>query len=39
LNIADELHSLRERHSELESDLRQHTERCLTLVEQALKSA
>ena len=39
LNIADELHSLRERHSELESDLRQRTERCLTLVEQALKSA
>lgn len=39
LNIADELHTLRERHSELETDLRQRTERCLTLVEQALKSA
>ena len=39
LNIADELHTLRQRHAELESDLRQRTERCLTLVEQALKSA
>jgi len=39
LNIADELHSLRQRQTELESDLRQRTERCLTLVEQALKSA
>ena len=39
LNIADELHALRARHGELESDLRARTERCLTLVEQALKSA
>ena len=39
LNIADELHTLRARRSELESDLRARTERCLTLVEQALKSA
>jgi cell division protein ZapA len=39
LNIADELHSLRQRHAELESGLRQRAERCLTLVEQALKSA
>lgn len=39
LNIADELHALRARHTGLESDLRARTERCLTLVEQALKSA
>jgi cell division protein ZapA len=39
LNIADELHTLRARHSELESDLRARTERCLVLVDQALKSA
>ena len=39
LNIADELHTLRQRNSELETDLRRRTERCLTLVEQALKSA
>jgi len=39
LNIADELHTLRQRHTELEFDLRRRTERCLTLVEQALKSA
>ena len=38
LNIADELHALRQRQNELESTLRQRTERCLTLVEQALKS-
>jgi cell division protein ZapA len=39
LNMADELYALRQRQSELESGLRQRAERCLTLVEQALKSA
>lgn len=38
LNIADELHTLRARHEELESDLRARTERCLTLVDRALQS-
>jgi cell division protein ZapA len=37
LNIADELHALRNRQSELEDQLRQRTERALELVEQALK--
>lgn len=37
LNIADELHTLRSRQSELEGQLRQRTERALELVEQALK--
>ena len=39
LNIADELHALRHRQRELETGLRERAERCLTLVEQALKSA
>lgn len=37
LNIADELHSLRQRQTELEGEVRQRTERALGLVEQALK--
>ena len=37
LNIADELHSLRERQQEIEGPLRERAERCLLLVEQALK--
>jgi cell division protein ZapA len=37
LNIADELHALRQRQAELESGLRRRAERCLTLVEQALE--
>ena len=37
LNIADELHSLRARQAEVEGALRERTERCLSLVEQALK--
>lgn len=39
LNVADELHALRQRHAELETNLRQRAERCLTLVEQALKQS
>lgn len=37
LNIADELHTLRKQHAEIETQLRQRTERALGLVEQALK--
>jgi cell division protein ZapA len=37
LNIADELHALRNRQAEFEGQLRQRTERALQLVEQALK--
>jgi cell division protein ZapA len=37
LNIADELHALRNRQTELEGQIRQRTERALDLVEQALK--
>ena len=37
LNIADELHALRSRQSDLEGQIRQRTERALDLVEQALK--
>lgn len=37
LNIADELHAVRQQKAELESSLRERTERCLSLVEQALK--
>lgn len=37
LNIADELHALRNRQSDLEGQIRQRTERALDLVEQALK--
>ena len=37
LNIADELHSLRTRERELEGSLRDRAERCLLLVDQALK--
>jgi len=39
LNIADELHTLRARQRDLEGDLRERTERCLLLVEQALKQS
>jgi cell division protein ZapA len=37
LNLADELHSLRARQAELEGSLRDRAERCLFLVDQALK--
>jgi len=37
LNLADELQSLRARQSELEGSLRDRTERCLFLLDQALK--
>ena len=39
LNIADELHALRERQRQIEGPLRQRTERCLALVEQALRDS
>ena len=39
LNIADELHALRNRQQELETSLHERAERCLTLVEQALKQS
>ena len=39
LNIADELHALRQRQEEVEGTLRERTERCLLLVEQALKQS
>lgn len=39
LAIADELHSLRKERSEREDLLKEQTERCLTLVERALKQA
>ena len=37
LNIADELHSLRQRQAGTEGEIRQRAERALGLVEQALK--
>jgi cell division protein ZapA len=37
LAIADELHSLRESHNEDQERLRERAERCLNLVERALK--
>jgi len=37
LAMADELHSLRKQQEEAESTLRERAERCLTLVERALK--
>ncbi len=37
LAIADELHALRQSQRELEGPLRERAERCLTLVERALK--
>ncbi|MBI3670861.1 MAG: cell division protein ZapA [Acidobacteria bacterium] len=37
LAIADELHSLRREQTELEEPLRERAERCLALVERALK--
>jgi cell division protein ZapA len=37
LAIADELHSLREQHGEREEILKEQAERCLNLVERALK--
>ena len=37
LNLADELHSLRARQEALEGSLRDRAERCLFLVDQALK--
>ena len=39
LNIADELHALRQRQGELEGPLHKRAERCLSLVEQALKQS
>ena len=39
LAIADELHSLRKERSEREDLLKEQAERCLTLVERALKQA
>ena len=39
LNLADELHMLRQRQSELEGAVRDRAERCLTLVEQALEGS
>lgn len=39
LNIADELHALRARQQQMEGPLRQRTERCLALVEQALRDS
>ena len=39
LNIADELHTLRRQHAELEESLRARTERALSLVDQALKQS
>ncbi len=36
LNIADELHGLRQRQAEIEEPLRQRAERCLALLEKAL---
>ncbi len=38
LNIADELHALRKRQAEIEGSVRERTERCLRLVEEALGS-
>jgi len=37
LAIADELHSLRQERHERDANLRERAERCLTLVERALK--
>ncbi len=37
LNVADELYTLRQQHAELEGTLRERAERCLVLVEQAIK--
>ena len=39
LAIADELHALRQGHDEIKGPLRQRAERCLTLVERALKQS
>ncbi len=36
LNIADELHTLRQEHGELRENLRRRAERCLALVESSL---
>ena len=39
LAIADELHALRQGQSEMERTLRERAQRCLTLVERALKQS
>ena len=39
LNIADELHAARGQQREIEGPLRKRTERCLALVEQALRDS
>jgi cell division protein ZapA (FtsZ GTPase activity inhibitor) len=39
LAIADELHSMRQGQGETERSLRERAERCLTLVERALKQS
>jgi cell division protein ZapA len=39
LNIADELHALRQKHAAANDDLRFRAERCLQLVDSALKDS
>ena len=39
LNIADEMFTLRERQREIEGSIRQHVEKCVTLVEKALEQS
>jgi len=39
LAMADELHTLRQEHHEIERTLRERAQRCLTLVERALKQS
>ncbi len=39
VNIADELHGLRQRQSHIEGPLRERAEHCLTLVEKALEQS
>jgi cell division protein ZapA len=39
LNIADEMFTLRERQREIEGPIRQHVEKCVTLVEKALEQS
>jgi cell division protein ZapA len=39
LNIADELHSLQERHENIEGPLRKHVEKCVAMVEKALEQS
>lgn len=39
LNLADELHAAQQRNAQLEGELRERAERCLNLVDQALKQS